>query len=39
MAEAEGTCRGEVPTHFTFGAYGRLLSNTVHPAAYDPAEA
>jgi MoaF C-terminal domain/MoaF N-terminal domain len=30
---------GEVPTHFTFGAFGRLLSNTVHPAAYDPAGA
>ena len=30
---------GEVPTHFTFGAHGRLLSNTVHPAAYDPAGA
>ncbi len=30
---------GEVPTHFTFGAYGRLLSNTVHPAPFDPAEA
>ncbi|RDV46759.1 molybdenum cofactor biosynthesis protein MoaF [Leifsonia sp. ku-ls] len=29
---------GTVPTHFTFGAYGRLLSNTVHPAPYDPAE-
>ncbi|MFT4230423.1 MAG: molybdenum cofactor biosynthesis F family protein [Microbacterium sp.] len=23
-------------THFTFGAHGRLLSNTVHPAEYDP---
>ncbi|GIT81922.1 molybdenum cofactor biosynthesis protein F [Leifsonia sp. LS1] len=30
---------GTVPTHFTFGAYGRLLSNTVHPDAYDPAAA
>lgn len=30
---------GEVPTHFTFGAYGRLLSNTVHPAEFDPAGA
>ncbi|GAB3581781.1 molybdenum cofactor biosynthesis F family protein [Leifsonia lichenia] len=28
---------GTVPTHFTFGAYGRLLSNTVHPEPYDPA--
>lgn len=28
---------GEVPTHFTFGAYGRLLSQTVHPQKYDPA--
>ncbi|WP_028921411.1 molybdenum cofactor biosynthesis F family protein [Pseudonocardia acaciae] len=28
---------GKVPTHFTFGAYGRLLSSTVHPAEYDPA--
>lgn len=28
---------GATPTHFTFGAYGRLLSNTVHPAEYDPA--
>lgn len=24
-------------THFTFGAHGRLLSNTVHPLEYDPA--
>ena len=24
-------------SHFTFGAHGRLLSNTVHPAEYDPA--
>jgi hypothetical protein len=28
---------GTVPTHFTFGAHGRLLSATVHPAEYDPA--
>lgn len=28
---------GTGQTHFTFGAYGRLLSNTVHPAQYDPA--
>lgn len=28
---------GAAPTHFTFGAHGRLLSNTVHPAEYDPA--
>jgi len=28
---------GEKPTHFTFGAHGRLLSNTVHPEEYDPA--
>ncbi|RZU66239.1 molybdenum cofactor biosynthesis protein F [Microterricola gilva] len=28
---------GEVPTHFTFGAYGRLISTTVHPEQYDPA--
>lgn len=28
---------GEVPTHFTFGAFGRLLSTTVHPEQYDPA--
>ncbi|MGH3587210.1 MAG: molybdenum cofactor biosynthesis F family protein [Pseudonocardia sp.] len=28
---------GSVPTHFTFGAFGRLLSTTVHPAEYDPA--
>lgn len=27
------------PTHFTFGAHGRLLANTVHPAEYDPARA
>ncbi|TCO59877.1 molybdenum cofactor biosynthesis F family protein [Actinocrispum wychmicini] len=29
---------GQTPTHFTFGAYGRLLSTTVHPAPFDPAE-
>ena len=28
---------GTEPVHFTFGAYGRLLSTTVHPAQYDPA--
>ena len=28
---------GTVPTHFTFGAFGRLISTTVHPEAYDPA--
>lgn len=28
---------GQVPTHFTFGAYGRLISTTVHPEQYDPA--
>lgn len=28
---------GENATHFTFGAHGRLLSNTVHPTEYDPA--
>jgi hypothetical protein len=28
---------GATATHFTFGAHGRLLSNTVHPADYDPA--
>ncbi len=27
---------GAGQTHFTFGAHGRLLSNTVHPAEYDP---
>ncbi len=27
---------GGIPTHFTFGAHGRLLSNTVHPGEYDP---
>jgi len=26
---------GEVPTHFTFGAHGRLISVTVHPDEYD----
>jgi hypothetical protein len=30
---------GEHPTHFTFGARGRLLSTTVHPEHLDPAEA
>lgn len=28
---------GQPPTHVTFGAHGRLLSNTVHPAEYEPA--
>lgn len=28
---------GQKPTHFTFGAHGRLISNTLHPAEYDPA--
>ena len=28
---------GHGPTHFTFGAHGRLLSTTVHPVEYDPA--
>lgn len=28
---------GEQPTHFTFGANGRLLSTTVHPDELDPA--
>jgi len=28
---------GRIPTHFTFGAFGRLLSTTVHPAELDPA--
>ncbi|MHC6221414.1 molybdenum cofactor biosynthesis F family protein [Arthrobacter sp. MMS24-S77] len=28
---------GEVPTHFTFGAFGRLISTTVHPKEFDPA--
>lgn len=28
---------GSGATHFTFGAHGRLLSNTVHPVEYDPA--
>lgn len=27
---------GTGQTHFTFGAHGRLLSTTVHPAEYDP---
>jgi hypothetical protein len=30
---------GTDATHFTFGAHGRLLSNTLHPAEYDPARA
>ncbi|MDR2997391.1 MAG: molybdenum cofactor biosynthesis F family protein [Microbacterium sp.] len=30
---------GTGQTHFTFGAHGRLLSNTVYPAEYDPARA
>lgn len=28
---------GEGRSHFTFGAHGRLLSNTIHPAQFDPA--
>lgn len=28
---------GTIPTFFTFGAYGRLISTTVHPEPYDPA--
>ncbi|WGW11848.1 molybdenum cofactor biosynthesis F family protein [Saxibacter everestensis] len=28
---------GETPVHFTFGAFGRLISTTVHPDRYDPA--
>ncbi|MHA6804546.1 MoaF C-terminal domain-containing protein [Salinifilum ghardaiensis] len=28
---------GTLPVQFTFGAYGRLLSNTVHPHDVDPA--
>ncbi|WP_308468007.1 molybdenum cofactor biosynthesis F family protein [Rathayibacter soli] len=28
---------GRTPMHFTFGAYGRLLSVTVHPDRLDPA--
>jgi len=28
---------GTTPTHFTFGAHGRLISTTVHPDAFDPA--
>lgn len=28
---------GSATTHFTFGAHGRLLSTTAHPAEYDPA--
>ncbi|MEZ3159333.1 molybdenum cofactor biosynthesis F family protein [Microbacterium sp. BWT-B31] len=27
---------GGIAAHFTFGAHGRLLSQTVHPAHYDP---
>ncbi|MFT3798301.1 molybdenum cofactor biosynthesis F family protein [Microbacterium sp.] len=34
-----GEGEGATATHFTFGAHGRLLSNTVHPAEYDPARA
>lgn len=30
---------GTRPVHFTFGAYGRLLSTTVHPDEYSPARA
>ncbi|GHG03748.1 MULTISPECIES: molybdenum cofactor biosynthesis F family protein [Amycolatopsis] len=29
---------GQDTTHFTFGAFGRLLSTTVHPAHLDPAQ-
>ncbi len=28
---------GQRPAHFTFGAHGRLISTTVHPAEFDPA--
>ncbi|MEF2978619.1 molybdenum cofactor biosynthesis F family protein [Subtercola sp. YIM 133946] len=28
---------GTVPTHFTFGAHGRLISQTVHPEGFEPA--
>jgi hypothetical protein len=28
---------GALPMHFTFGAYGRLLSTTVHPPEFSPA--
>jgi hypothetical protein len=28
---------GNSPVHFTFGAFGRLISTTVHPDPYDPA--
>lgn len=28
---------GEVPTHFTFGAHGRLLGTTAYPPTLDPA--
>lgn len=27
---------GSGVTHFSFGAHGRLLSNTAHPVEYDP---
>lgn len=27
---------GTTPTHFTMGAFGRLISTTVHPEAFDP---
>lgn len=27
---------GTIPTHFTFGAFGRLLSTTVHPPEFAP---
>lgn len=30
---------GTGQSHFTFGAHGRLISTTVHPAEYDPARA
>ncbi|MFJ4044608.1 molybdenum cofactor biosynthesis F family protein [Microbacterium sp. NPDC089987] len=29
---------GEVPTHFTFGAHGRLISTSHHSAGLEPAE-
>ncbi|GAB3264253.1 molybdenum cofactor biosynthesis F family protein [Arthrobacter pigmenti] len=29
---------GTEKLHFTFGAYGRLLSTTIHPEQYDPAQ-
>ncbi|WP_341975509.1 molybdenum cofactor biosynthesis F family protein [Microbacterium sp. LTA6] len=28
---------GTTPTHFTFGAHGRLISHTTHPVEFDPA--